>query len=331
MVGNWIATVSIRHMPRTDLSRWATLPERVWDAIEHVGRVIWRAIGIFLDTDGEQRAASFAYYAFFSLFPLVLLFVAIGSIWIEPARVSGAIISFLDEYIPVTTGDRSVVVDTIAGVVKSGARASIIAILALTWSSLRFFQALVRGVNRAWGTLEYSWWRLPIKNLAMVGVLAFVLLLGVLAPTFLSTLQRYWEQFAMINDYGVMATLFRLANSLLSSLVLFFGFAMFYKVAPRRKTSFGDIWFAALLVTLLLQGLRSVFVFYATSISNFNRVYGTFAGVIALLMWVYISGVIIIFGACISAAQAELAGRIAPPKPTHDKGPATPRDREDIL
>lgn len=323
MVGNWIATDKVRLMARTDLSRWRTLPERAWDGTEHVGRVIWRAIGIFLDTDGEQRAASFAYYAFFSLFPLVLLFVAIGSVWIEPARVSGAIISFLGDYIPVTTGDRSsLIVDTITGVVESGARASIIAVLGLTWGSLRFFQALVRGVNRAWGTLEYSWWRLPIKNLLMVGVLALVLLLGVLAPTFLSTLQRYWEQFAPINDYGVMATLFRLANSLLSSLVLFFGFAMFYKVAPRRKTAFRDIWVAALLVTLLLQGLRSVFVFYATSIGDFNRIYGAVAGVIALLMWVYISGVFIIFGACISAAQAELAGRIARPKATHEKGPA---------
>lgn len=306
-------------MERTDLSRWRTFPERIWDAVEHIAKVAWRAIGIFIDTDGEQRAASFAYYAFFSLFPLILLFVAIGSVWIEPARVSTAIIEFIDAYIPVTTGERSVVIDTIAGVVASGTRASIIAILGLTWSSLRFFQALVRGVNRAWGTLEYSWWRLPIKNLAMVGVLALVLLFGIVAPAILGTIERYWEQYTTIYDYGVMANLFHLANSLLPSVVLFFGFAMFYKVAPRGKTAWADIWIAALLVTILLQVLRTIFVFYATSIGDFNRVYGTFAGVIALLMWVYLSGVFIIFGACISAAEAEVAGRIAPPQPTHAK------------
>ena len=57
----------------------------------------------------------------------------------------------------------------IEGVVKSRKSAGVIAFAALFWSALRFFQALVHGVNKAWGTKEYSWWRMPIQNLFMVG------------------------------------------------------------------------------------------------------------------------------------------------------------------
>ena len=56
-------------------------------------------------------------------------------------------------------------VKTFDGVVKSRNKAGVIAFLALCWSAIRFFQALVHGVNKAWGTKEYSWWRLPIQNL----------------------------------------------------------------------------------------------------------------------------------------------------------------------
>jgi len=52
-----------------------------------------------------------------------------------------------------------------------------------------FFQALVRGVNKAWGTHEYSWWRLPIKNLAWSPILASALLLGVIAPALLNQME----------------------------------------------------------------------------------------------------------------------------------------------
>src|SRR5438067_5881248 len=135
--------------------------------LKRAARVVWLTLYKYIDTDGEQRAASFAYYAFFALFPLILLFVSIGSLFVDQREVSEAVISFVARYIPTMADEpkQSVVFQTINGVVASWKSAGAIALFAIVWSALGLFHALVRGVNRAWGTLEYPWWRLPFKNM----------------------------------------------------------------------------------------------------------------------------------------------------------------------
>ena len=88
-------------------------------------------------------------------------------------------------------------------------------------------------------------------------------------------------------------------------LVLFYGFAMFYKFAPQRKTLFREVWTSALFVTISLEVLQRLFVLYTTNITQFNALYGTFGSVVALLLWIYLSGSIIILGGCIAAATYE--------------------------
>jgi YihY family inner membrane protein len=85
---------------------------------------------------------------------------------------------------------------------------------------------------------------------------------------------------------------------------------MFYKLAPRRRTTFREVWVAALAVTLGLDLLRRMFELYTTNIGNFNAVYGTLGGVLALLMWIYLSGSLIILGGCLAAAQYEIGMRL---------------------
>lgn len=284
-------------------SRRLAWPKRVW-------KIIWRTLCLYSETDGEQRAASFAYYAFFALFPLVLLFVSVGSTFLDSSRVSAAVIDFVARYIPVEADQQNIVINTINGVLRSRKGAGLVAVLGLAWSSLRFFQSLVRGVNRAWGTHEYSWWRLPLQNALMVGIVASALLIGVIAPTVLDAVQAFVWQHHITVGVSALVVLFSVLRFLIPFVVLFYGFSMFYKFAPRRRTSFSEVWFAALFVTLALQGLQSLFVFYARNFGHFNALYGTFGGVVALLMWIYLSGSIIILGGCLCAAQADVAGKL---------------------
>ena len=215
----------------------------------------------------------------------------------------------MDHYIPVGSGQENIVRKTIVGVSKTRGGAGAVALLGLAWSSLRFFQALVRGVNRAWGTQEYPWWRLPFKNLAMVGIVASALLLGVIAPVILKYVEWYYWQLAFRVGANVMVAVFKLAEWFLSALILFYGLACFINSRRRRKTFFSEVWIAAAIVAISLQGLQSLFILYAQNFANFNALYGTLGGVVALLMWIYLSGSIIILGGCLCAAQAEMAGR----------------------
>lgn len=275
--------------------------------LERSAGIVWQAMLRYSAIDGEQRAAAFAYYAFFALFPLILLIVMIGTAFYsgDTERVQESVIGFVHEYIPVGYESQSKVLIAVQAVLNSRGGASILAILGLAWTSLRFFHALVRGVNKAWGTVEYSWWRLPIKNLYMLGVLMSALLLGIVVPLLVQGFTSYLERYNIPLATSLAIQGLELARRLIPTVVLFYGFSVFYMLAPRGRKTFRSIWIAAVVVTVSLQALKALFVLYTSNVVNFNAVYGAFGGVIALLMWIYLSGSIIIFGACLSATRAE--------------------------
>jgi len=223
-------------------------------------------------------------------------------VWGDKAAVASQVLGFVSTYIP--EGNR-VLEQTINGVLASRGQAGVVALLALAWSSLRFFQALVHSVNRAWGTKEYSWWHWPLANLGMMAILGSTLLLGLVAPVVMKAIDSYWTSHG-VAGYEVIEFSFRLTRLVLPGLVLFYGLVMFYKYAPRRKTTVWEVWVEALLVTLLLQLLIKGFIFYAANFAKFNALYGTLGSVVAVLMWIYLSGSLIIFGGCMCAAQAEI-------------------------
>jgi YihY family inner membrane protein len=168
-------------------------------------------------------------------------------------------------------------------------------------------------VNRAWGTKEYSWWRLPIQNLLMTGILGSALLLGIVVPPVLQNIENYYfiTSRKVHLDFSFVWWLFYIIKPAVPVLVLFYGMSMFYKFAPRRRTMFREVWSAALFVTVAQSILQYLFQLYARNIGHFNALYGTLGSVIALLLWIYYSGSIIILGGCISAAKYEIEMSLA--------------------
>jgi len=283
-------------------------PFRLW--LVKRWAILWRAIIKYNETDGEQRAASFAFYAFFAMFPLIVLLVTLGTNFFgNRSEATHRIMAYVSDYLPLEAQDSKVIIGTIDGVVKSRKSARLIAFGILCWSSLKLFQALVYGINRAWGTKQYPWWRMPFKNLSMAAILASALLLGSMIPTIFDYVEYlYWKhswQFHL--DFVFVKSLFeRILRPLIPPLVLFYGFSMFYKFAPRRRTTLGEIWPAALFVTISFEILQRLFLLYTKNIGNFNKLYGALGAVAALLVWIYLSGLIVILGGCLSAARYEI-------------------------
>ena len=279
----------------------------------HFWAVIWRTGMKYVETDGEQHAASFAYYALFSLLPLLVLLIAIGTRFLgNQAQATNQIFDLMSHFIAGERGPEEIRA-TVQGFMQSRLGSGIISFVILTWCSLRFFHSLVRAANNAWGTHEYSWWRLPLKNLLMVSVLASALLIGLLAPAILNGFENYYRAHrdAFAFDFGLGGWVVRTARQLLPPLLLFYSLVLFYKFAPRRRTTFREVWVEAVLVTAALGGLQKLFLFYAARVADFNVVYGTFGSVVALLLWIYLTGTVIIIGGCSCAARAEVAQGIA--------------------
>lgn len=257
----------------------------------------------FAEIDGTARGAAFAYYAFFSLFPLIVLFVAVGSLFVDRQVAVETVIGYAEKYVPLESTMKRTVFDTIAGVVETRGRVGVIASFVLLWGSLRFFRALVRGTNRAWSAEMHNWWQMPLKSLQLLAVLGSALLLGLIVPAGAKLVQQWLPAWHGLVNGAVNATI-----AIVPTLILFYGLALFYRLAPRRPTQFSEVWPAALGATLLLRLVEALFLLYLHNFGKFNVVYGTFAGVMALLMWIYLSGCIVVFGACVSAVQVETSG-----------------------
>jgi len=255
----------------------------------------------FFIIEGPQRAASFAYYAFFSLFPLVVLFVTIGSYFATPEIATRRVLGYFESFAPVEAETRRQVFETIVRVVKVRARYGILASAVLIWGSLHFFKALIRATNLAWGAPLHNWWRVPLKSLLLLIVMGSTLLVGIAVSVFSRVIRH-----ALPMSDSVTAGLYTAGLSLASILILFYGLTLFYKLTPRRTTTFAEVWAGGLAAAVLLRFLGTAFVYYLSNFSQINALYGTFGGIMALLLWVYFSGCIVVLGACLSAAQAEL-------------------------
>jgi YihY family inner membrane protein len=128
----------------------------------------------------------------------------------------------------------------------------------------------------------------------------------------------YWRHSWEVGlDFLWVKDLFAAVRYFIAPLILFYGFAMFYKFAPQRKTTFREIWIAALFVTIGLDLLKQGFILYTSNIGNFNALYGTLGSIVALLMWIYLSGSLIILGGCLSAAQYEIDMHITDQSESH--------------
>ena len=269
---------------------------------------VWRwlktAADLFSDINGTVWASSFSYYAFFALVPLAIMLVTLSTDFaarfIGEEAAQAKAFDFIVANIPLSGQARTLVSDTLHGVLQSRGKIGLVALVGLLWSSLGFFQSLVSSVNQAFRQQPISWWKLPLKNLTMLGVLASALLLGNVLPVILKTALGY-----LVFSQVWSPLLFTMLGYLVSAGVLFYGFVLFYKLAPGRRAgvTFGGVWMPALLVTLLLQIAQQLFVVYSTRFTDFNAIYGAFGGVVALMLWTYLSGMIVVFGGCLCAAR----------------------------
>jgi len=299
--GSMMVASTIRPRPAAPLSR----PSRLGQETRRVWAILCLAVKTFLRIDGTQWAGAFAFNAFFSLFPLMLLLVTIASSFVDRDRAGKEVIAYMESYVPIGGEMQRHIFDAIAGVITARERAGAVAFFILVWAALQCFTTLICATNRVWGAEVYNWWRLPLKSLVLLGVTAGAVLLGMAAPM-LAKMAKDW--LFPVNDFR--SWVYALGSFVIPLLVVFFGLSLFYRLAPRRSTQFAEVWAAALCAAALLQAAESLFVIYLKNFATLNAVYGAFGGVMALLLWIYLSGCIFIFGACLCAAQAE--GRSAP-------------------
>lgn len=276
--------------------------------IQRIPAIIGFAAKKFFQIDGTQWAGAFAFNVFFSLFPLMILLVSIVSFFVDRDVAGKEVIAFMESYVPISGEMQHYIFNAIAGVIKSREEASTIAFLVLTWSALQCFTTLIVITDRAWGSKVFDWWRLPLKSLALLGTTAGAVLLGMAVPV-LIRITKGW--LFPIHDFH--SWVYDLGSFVISFGAVFSGLSLFYKFTPSRPTRFAEVWVAALCATVFLRAAENLFIIYLKNFATLNAIYGAFGGIMAMLLWIYISGCIFIYGACLCASQAEIDSHQSPP------------------
>ena len=137
------------------------LPSRLSSETRRAWAILCIAVKKFLRIDGTQWAGAFAFNAFFSLFPLMVLLVTVAWSFVNRNKTGKAVIAYMEGYVPISGEMQRQIFHTIAGVIKAREQASAVVCLILVWAALQCFTTLICATNRAWGTTGHNWWRLP--------------------------------------------------------------------------------------------------------------------------------------------------------------------------
>lgn len=294
------------HFAFNDITRLSKLMRSFLSKLKQskVWRTFKQAYARWAAEDGDQRAAAFAFYLLLSLLPLALLLVAAGSFFVEREVATEAIVSLINQYIPMTSEQERDAVVTIHDWLNSRGSISLTAVPLLVWGAMKYLRTLIRTTNRVWHVHTYNWWRLPLKSLGLLGITVSAVLIGVLLPM-LGGLARQWLDPHLEFPPWAFGMLFFLTPGL----VLFYGLIMIYRQAPSRSTQFSEVWHGALAATVLIWLGQRLFLFYATNLANFDALYGALGSIVAFLLWLYLSSSIAVFGICICAARVKVGER----------------------
>lgn len=254
----------------------------------------------FNDDDVTGLSAQLAYFFLLSLFPLLIFMVTLlGYVRLDFQDV----MNFLATYIP--NDLISLIENNMEQVVnqRNGGLLSI-GIIGTLWSASNGINAIVRAFNSAYNVEED-------RSFIVSRLIAIVLLIAMLIiiiVAFLLPIFGHMIGVYIFSLFGVTDGFLQIWDMLrwvISSVIFFIVFLALYKLAPNKRIYFKDAIFGAIFATIGWQVTSLGFSFYVNEMGNFSTAYGGLGGVIVLMIWFFITGVIIITGGEINALLAE--------------------------
>jgi membrane protein len=291
---------------------------QIRDLAKLTGNAAWCGFLGFYDSDNLTYAASIAYYALLSLFPVFLLAFALLGRFAADAGNRTTVLGFVLRYFPTQFDFITEQIDAFGA---STLTLGVAGTLTLIWGALGFFGAITTAVNYAWGVEKgRSFWKQKLVAFLMLLVAGLILVVAALLVSASQVVGASW--FAGVLEHFPGLVFLRGVTVRYSTTLLFIvvvGFVYYY--VPNAEVRFRDVWIGAVVTGLLWKGVLELFSWYVRDMSRFTRVNGSVAVVVVFLIWVYAQAVILLYGVEFTAAYARLRrGR-------PEDGPAAPTPR----
>jgi membrane protein len=262
--------------------------------------VLREAVERFGEAHASEAAASMAYYAIFSLFPLLLFLVAVGSSVLESQEAQQAIVDNITQILPTA---RRLIERNVQQVLELRGTVGVIGLIGLLWSATGVFTTLGHNINRAWSRAETrNFFRQRLVAISMVAGLLLLLALSLLSTTAVELLPRL--QIPLAGGVSIYdSLLWTVASTLIPWIFTLLLFLSLYRWVPNTHVSWIAALWGAVPSTLGWHAITNGFAWYLNSgLARYELVYGSLGAVVALMFWIYLSSLITFFGAYVSAA-----------------------------
>lgn len=294
------------------------LPKRSWVA------VLKGTLKEFQDDELTDRAAALTYYGVLALFPALLVLVSLLGIAGESA--TDEVLNSMQQLTPGSA--RDIIMDAVEQLRGNGGIGSVMAVLGLVlavWSASGYVAAFIRSANAVYDMPEGRpiWKVLPVR----FGVTLLLMVLAVLSAlivVFTGGIAR--EAGAALGIGDTALTVWSIAKWPVLVLLVTSMIAILYWAAPNAKVK-GFRWISpgSFLALLIWLAASAGFAFYVANFGSYNKTYGTMAGVIVFLVWLWISNLAILLGLQFDAETARQRA-IAGGHPADEEPYAEPRD-----
>jgi len=265
--------------------------------------VLRRTLGEFKDDELADRAAALTYYGILSLFPALLVLVSLLGVAGRSATQQ-----VLDNLRQLTPGSaRQVITNAVEQLQGRGSTGSVLAIvglLAAVWSASSYVAAFIRSANAVYDIAEgRPIWKLTPIRLAVTVVLMVLVCASALIVVFTGAVARQAGTALGIGDTAL--TVWSIAKWPVLALLVTIMIAILYWASPNaRLHGFRWITPGSFLALLIWMAASAGFAAYVANFGSYNKTYGTLAGVIIFLVWLWITNLAILLGLEFDAEMA---------------------------
>lgn len=252
------------------------------------------------ETDITGLGAQLAYFFLLSLFPMIIVIVTLlPYLNLNEAQV----FRFLENYAPKDV--YMLIEGTISDVLKNRNSGLLsIGIIGTIWSASNGMNAIVKSLNRSY-KLDETRPFFIVRGLSVVFTILMILLLliALVLPVFGQQIGTILFSF-----FGFKEGFLAVWNSIrwtISPLVIFLILTALYWIVPNKKLFLKSVIPGAAFATLGWIIVSLGFSYYVSNFGNYSSTYGSIGGIIVLMLWLYISGILLLIGGQINAVMQE--------------------------
>lgn len=255
-----------------------------------------RATLEFVEDRGHRSAAQISFFAILSFIPLVLLLAAAFGLVFDDSAVQDRIINTVFDNVPLASaGDRPKLERSVGDALEQAGELGIFSTLLLLAAASGVMGALRHSINEAWDIED----RPPLLQRK---ALDLALVLGGTSILALSVSLTATHRLANLvddegNGGGLLAALLDLAGDVMPIVFVALGLLFLYRVLPMHKEPLRDIWPGAVVAALGLAVVKLGLELYFEQLADLGAIYGSLGAAMALLIFVYASANVIVFGA----------------------------------